>query len=86
MRACCLLPTCHEPFLVTTDEVYASTLNAMRAFEIDRDTLKPLAKELHLLSVKHTCSILSSRRALDATTNRHASSTMHSTPPLTGEV
>jgi hypothetical protein len=30
-----LLPTCHEPFvffLGTTDEVYASTLNATRAF------------------------------------------------------
>ena len=83
-----LLPTCHEPFvffLGTTGEVYNSTLSAMRAFEIDRDCLKPLAKELHLLSVKHTCSILSSRRALDATTNHRANSSMHSTPPVTGE-
>ncbi len=35
-----LLPTCHEPFvffLGTAGEVYASTLNVMRAFEIDRD-------------------------------------------------
>jgi len=57
-------------FLGTTGEVYNSTLNSLKAFDIDKARLKPLLQELHVLSIKHTTSILATRRAMDATAAR----------------
>jgi len=61
-------------FLGTSGEIYQSLLNSLRAFDINRDLIKPLAQELHILSVNKTCEMLNTRRALDKSA-RHPNST-----------
>ena len=69
-------------FLGISAEIYASTLNSMRAFNIEKDSLKPLAQELHILATKHTCDMLSSRRALDKATSSSQAATFPTAPPV----
>jgi hypothetical protein len=71
-------------FLGTTAEIYASTLNSMRAFGIDKDRIKPLAFELHILATKHTCDILNTRRAIDKSAST-AINSLSAPPIVTGE-
>ena len=52
--------------LGTTGELYTSTLNSLKALNIDKARLAPLLSSLHLLSIKHAASITRVRRKLDS--------------------
>jgi glutaredoxin len=53
--------------LGTTGEIYKSTLNSARAFDIEQARLKPLMDSLHLLAITHARDMIKTRRRkLDA--------------------